>query len=1071
MVIFERKNKNRKKRKSKNKKNKKEKNNFFSRKKNLLISSFLFSFILGIFFIQILPRVFATQSVSITVTSDNDFNKGTFNNTTTEGSGDDANLILSPSQSNGSWISSSSSDVIDLIFNGGWGDGNNDSIAFEANVEDVDSDHTISFEMRVASTLNGLLTAQWKSLGTVNSGNYFSKTREELLTLGLEEGTNRYVQIRITLSSSDGVNTPRLNDFKIWHLKDNDPPEALNLVSALNEEGGSIELLSGGWYNYAHPYFEWTATDNCNPSPGCGSGVNPCCSGIAGYWVYFGTDPTADPELEGIQTTNNYYIADNLISGSIYYLRIKPYDFTGNKLSNSSIENIFTYQYDSIPPSSPGYILTPPGFVNTKKFVFTWPVPPNTDAASDEHSGIDGYQYKINNCPWYGPNHIGSIEDFFTSEEGYYETTEDYDFECLREGANYIYIRSKDTAGNFSDEYATGVVRINTTAPGPPRNLTVSPSSSSKNSFSFSWDPPLNPPAPITEYHYSINSLPTETNHFTTTNDFLPVSSYATLKGLNTFYVVAVAEGGAVNYENYASISFYCDSPVPSPPRNIEIFDNSIRETKTYKIGLSWNEPLVKGNDFAGYKIYRSTVEGASCSKNLSDFQEIATTTSTGYIDSNLQSRRYYYCVRAFNNINEYSAPSDTVSLVPTGRWKTPPNLTKEPTVSAGVKTATITWFTDRKSSSFIRYGTKSNVYKTEVGSSDKVLYHSVRLSGLEPNTTYYFRAVWIDEDGNEGISQEYSFTTKPAPKLYNTEILEVSLDSAYLQFTSSNAVQAKVYYGKNTSYGGFLIIATSFRKSTYTLKFLNLDDDTLYHYMIELYDEEGNKYQFEDHTFKTLPRPRILNVQIQQIFDRPSPTLEVIYESNTEISSVLRYYPEKNPTEIGEVVDLKFKTHHKLEISGLKDNTVYLLKIGGYDKFGNEAESGIQRFTTATDTRPPNIFELSTNSIIKGRGSQAEAQIIVSWKTDEPSTSQVGFGYTSGLYDSYTILDENLRLEHQVVISGLKPATIYHIKAISLDGAGNKVTSEDIVVLTPKATESAIDLIFKSLKEVFGLH
>lgn len=1069
MVIFERKNKNRKKIKSKNKK---EKNNFFSRKKILLISSFLFGFILGVFFMQILPRVFATQSVSITVTSDDDFNKGTFNNTTTEGSGDDANLILSPSQSNGTWISSSSSNVIDLIFNGGWGDGSDDSIAFEANVEDVDSGYAISFEMRIASTLSGLSTAEWKNLGTIDSGTYFSKTRGDFLNLGLEEGTNRYIQVKVTLSSSDGVNTPRLNDFKIWYLKDNDPPEGVTLVSALNEEAGSIELVSGGWYNYGHPYFEWTGTDNCNPSSGCGFGVSPCCSGVAGYWVYFGTNPDADPITDGEQITNNYYIPQgNLVSGETYYLRIKSYDLVGN---NSETSQLFSYQYDSTPPSPPGYILAPSGFINTKKFTFTWPVPPSSDAGSDDYSGLEGYQYKINNCKWYGLNHTeieNDVNDFIPLDIGGYETEEEYDYDCLVEGANYIYLRSRDAAGNFSSEYVSAVVRINTTAPSAPRNLTVSPSSSSQNSFSFSWDPPLNPPAPITEYHYSINSLPTETNHFTTTNDFLPASSYATLKGLNTFYVVAVAEGGAVNYENYASISFYCDSPAPSPPRNIEIFDNSIRETKTYKIGLSWNEPLVKGNDFAGYKIYRSTVEGASCSKNLSDFQEIATTASTGYIDSNLQSRRYYYCVRAFNNINEYSAPSDTVSLVPTGRWKTPPNLTKEPTVSAGVKTATITWFTDRKSSSFIRYGTKSNVYKTEVGSSDKVLYHSVRLSGLEPNTTYYFRAVWIDEDGNEGISQEYSFTTKPAPKLYNTEILEVSLDSAYLQFTSSNAVQAKVYYGKNTSYGGFLIIATSFRKSTYALKFLNLDDDTLYHYMIELYDEEGNKYQFEDHTFKTLPRPRILNVQIQQIFDRPSPTLEVIYESNTEISSVLRYYPEKNPTEIGEVVDLKFKKHHKLEISGLKDNTVYLLKIGGYDKFGNEAESGIQRFTTATDTRPPNIFDLSTNSIIKGRGSQAEAQIIVSWKTDEPSTSQVGFGYTSGLYDSYTILDENLRLEHQVVISGLKPATIYHIKAISLDGAGNKVTSEDIVVLTPKATESVIDLIFKSLKEVFGLH
>ncbi len=1031
---------------------------------------FLVGFLIAALSIIYLPRVSATEGVSITKTSDADFNEGTFSGTVVSGTGDSAYIELeTPYPSSGTWTSSSSeSGVIDLKFNGGWGDGTDDSIAFEAHVTNVDSEHSIKFEMRVASTLSDLTAAEWEELGTIDSGSVFTKTRGDLISLGFGEGTNRYVQVKITLYSDDGYNTPRLNDFNLYYLKDNDAPANLELTEAKNEEGGERSLDTGGWYNYPHPYFKFEATDNCDPIPGCAEGVTPCCSGIAGYYVYFGTDSSADPETEGVQTINNYYIADGLVSGETYYLRIKPYDVAGN---TGLGETLFTYQYDNVPPSPPGYIITPPGFLQTRQFIFTWPVPPSTDAASDDNSDIEGYQYKINDCPWYGLNHTGDDYDIIPVEVSSYETDE-YDYGCLREGTNYIYLRSKDGAGNFSNEIVQGVVRINTIAPGPPTNLRVTPSSSDENSFSFSWNPPSGNP-PLSEYRYSVNSLPSETNYISVpaTQTSLPAGPYATLKGVNTFYIVAVANSGAVNYENYASIQFTCDAPAPGPPKNLDIFDVSIRETQNYKISLSWDPPDVLGTGFVGYKIYRSERENASCSVNMSDFTPIATTTGTAYVDSGLQSKQYYYCVVSYNNTNQNSIPSSTVDLIPTGRWRTPPNLIKTPSATAGVKSAIITWMTDRAASSFVRYGTKSQVYSTQVGSSDYVTSHTVSLSGLNPNTTYFYRVVWIDEDGNQGISQEYSFTTGPAPTVSNVSVSDISLNSAYLSFTVKNAVQAKIYYGKSTSYGGTLIVATSKNIASYTTKFSNLEDDTLYHYMIELYDEEGNKYPFEDHTFKTLPKPRVFDIKIQQLLDRASPTLEITYNSNIEISTVVDYYPEQKSQKERTVSDLKLKTAHKIEIADLQDNTVYILNIKGNDAFGNEAISSTQRFVTATDTRSPLIYDLFIEKRVRGVGSDSEVQVIVRWKTDELATSQVVFGQGAiGSYNNYTLEDLNLVTDHTVVLSGLRPSTIYHLAAASYDVARNKTISEDRSILTPKITESALDIVIRSLKEIFGL-
>ncbi len=130
-----------------------------------------------------------------------------------------------------------------------------------------------------------------------------------------------------------------------------------------------------------------------------------------------------------------------------------------------------------------------------------------------------------------------------------------------------------------------------------------------------------------------------------------------------------------------------------------------------------------------------------------------------------------------------------------------------------------------------------------------------------------------------------------------------------------------------------------------------------------------------------------------------------------------------------------------------------------------------MQRFTTATDTRPPLIYDLFIEKRVKGVGSESDVQVIVRWKTDEPATSQVVFGRgASGDYNNYTLEDLNLVTDHTVTLSGLRPSTIYHLAAVSYDVARNKTISEDKSLLTPKITESALDIIIRSLKEIFGL-
>jgi hypothetical protein len=147
-----------------------------------------------------------------------------------------------------------------------------------------------------------------------------------------------------------------------------------------------------------------------------------------------------------------------------------------------------------------------------------------------------------------------------------------------------------------------------------------------------------------------------------------------------------------------------------------------------------------------------------------------------------------------------------------------------------------------------------------------------------------------------------------------------------------------------------------------------------------------------------------------------------------------------------------------------------YTIIVRGTDVAGNEAISEPQILTTAADTRPPQVFDFNVEAEILGEGEEARAQFIVTFKTDEPASSQVEYGEGTGTsYSQKTQEDGALKTNHLIVISGLSPAKIYHLRAVTKDLADNEGLSLDKVVVTPKATENAMDLVLNNLQFTFG--
>ena len=1005
----------------------------------------------------------------------------------------------------GSFVSGANANtVLDTIWNGGWGDGVNAlSTAFTANFSAVSANATINFKIKSASSLALLSAAPYLDLGTVNSGVTYTKTKGDLDTLGVGTLTNRFVQLSANLSQTNGT-TPILDSIILSFQKDNVGPEVnASSIGMKSSFSATPTIPLNGYLGTASPYFTWNSATDSE-------------SGLKGYCLYLGTtEGTSPASSKGILGTSpvdttgtpcQFVVGTNSIDfatasykggswldGSLatpkYYLTIRALD-NGNNVSNSNTE--FFFNYDTVVPTNVSYLsASSTTFFNVSDMFFSWPTSGGT-GASDTGSGVLGWQYKLNGT---SGNWNGSYDNTFLgvkyipigeSQPYYLDPTRDGP--DITVGNNVIYFRTIDAVGNVSvpGTYRTANLSYGGEAPTFSKScldetgVTLTPSAMNANLFSLSWDSALaSVGKTIKSYYYMINTTPPDlyssilsnsATYIPTTNTSIPSQKLSgAIKGNNTVYVVAADSSNNYSGSSCLKGKFTLDSTLPDPANNLLATDVSIKEASIWRVSLIWEDPTYQGTGELSFKIQKSE-DGVA-------WTDVSTVTGNSYVDTVPLSKQYYFRVGTMDNSDESKAsPSYTnaVTLTPKGKYKNPAKLNTGPTVITGIKSAEINWTTDRTSDSKVSYGLKAGEYfKDEVGNSIQITDHTVNLTNLKPSTTYYYKVKWTDEDGNTGESLEKIFTTDSAPIVKNTTTRYVSINSAELDFTSVKATKVKVYYGLSTSFGGLKELPTSTSETKYSISLDGLLDGTLYYYKINTVDSEDNEYEGTILDFTTLQKPEVSNIRLQQVKNTAETTLIVSWLSNTDISSILTYYPENNSSLTRDLVNLTLiNGEHKVTLNELNPETQYILIVKGRDKVGNEATSELIKFTTSTDTRPPAITELTVDTVPanNSNSNNQKAQIVISWNTDESSTSAIeyGEGY-SDTYPSKTTTDFNLTSNHMVVISNLEPSKVYHFRAVSKDKANNIAYSSNTVSITSTISTDVTNLILNSLKNLFN--
>jgi len=517
---------------------------------------------------------------------------------------------------------------------------------------------------------------------------------------------------------------------------------------------------------------------------------------------------------------------------------------------------------------------------------------------------------------------------------------------------------------------------------------------------------------------------------------------------------------GWINFNGVSATGISLVSP--NAPSNVAIYDVSNRAAADYALLVRWQEPAsFDAGNFQDYLIERST-DGTT-------YANVSSTTSRAYYDTNVSTGTTYYYKISTRNTSGAVYPASAVSLEPTGRWTTPPTLVGGPTAETAPTSVTVRWTTDRVANSYVRIE-ESNVFVSEQGQSELATEHEVKVVGLRPQKTYTYSVRSRDEDGNELDGDKISVTTQNSPSVYDVQVTNLTLNSAIINFKSTSIANFTLYYGISADYGKEVGEQSSQSTTNHSLALTELEPGTSYYFRLLGEDPDGNELKSEN-SFATLPMPEITNFAIEPVKDVAETTLTVSWRSNVPTSSSV-YWAASGVDKFLEKTSSELVEDHKIELTGLADNTQYSIYASGRDQFGNSAESSKSTYMTPLDTRPPKITNVRAEGSNIGAGSrEGESQIIVSWQTDELSNSQVeyGEGVSADYYASKTAPDQELTGKHLVVVSGLVPGRPYHLRVASADKTGNISLSSDQPAVAGEAQRSILQLVLNSLKNVFG--
>ena len=458
-----------------------------------------------------------------------------------------------------------------------------------------------------------------------------------------------------------------------------------------------------------------------------------------------------------------------------------------------------------------------------------------------------------------------------------------------------------------------------------------------------------------------------------------------------------------------------------------------------------------------------------------------------------LPSTNYYYCIHATdlfhntaNSCGHHFITEAASVLNQASGDTTPPVISGIANTSLTEAAATIVWTTDELSSSTLEYGTTNNYGSQQTLSTSLLLAHSATLTGLLPNTTYYYCVHATDLAGNTANACGQQFTTAHLSADTTPPIISAIVNTSFnatsgtITWATNEPSDSQIEYGRSTDYGSTTSL-NSMLGLTHSQTLEGLTTGVTYHYRVLSKDASGNLSTSGDYTFTAesvsvnipatpVPAPIIssLNVNTTQNSATVSWSTNIAADSHLEYGLNSAY--DNQTTE-----DTALVTSHSQTINNLAAGTSYNFRILSQSINSEETVSTNHTFTT----------QISSNFLPNNNTNSIPAEILPNiitnlWTTDiGQNTITVNFSELNNAqnealqydirYSTTAITDNNFSaatpasetpvyfdspesgasITNQYVILGLNPNTKDYFAIKTKDQNGNNSPISQVIFAT----------------------
>ncbi|MEI6650886.1 MAG: fibronectin type III domain-containing protein [Candidatus Moraniibacteriota bacterium] len=812
--------------------------------------------------------------------------------------------------------------------------------------------------------------------------------------------------------------------------------------------------------------------------------VNWTTDEISDSGVGYSTDNTYLPERGiGSMVTNHRIVLTNLAPGTVYYVRVKSRDAAGNlgrvDRDNPGVNNIADFRLETSPGPAISSVTVPN--ISNNQATIAWKTTTNS-------SSYVIYSPTVSNGQLDAPKEFGTPDLVGgAGPYGHSITINSYNDQPLLNDTKYYFsVKSVDGTGNVAiDNNGGNYYELLTTADDtPPIISAVDTPVLSQESVAVTWvtDEPATSKVSYGEknggpYRDTQEVNVYDRNHFVILSGLTPDTKYyfkVTSRDINGNERI----GGQNEFTTQKDLQFQHD-PLSSIDK-IRIPVETLSDTNavvtfttdqqalclaelTVSSG-SYTNPVVAQEDGYDENINYSTAHTLrlvnlisstpyyfriTCHDNLTDdngdFANIVTSD-----EDTFTTREKLYTASGYGELGDHIPP--VISNIKTS------NITGE--------SAVVTWDTDEKTNSNVRFGVQSSDESmagdplTDKGVDSFSTTHTVTVIGLVPATKYRFVVSSTDVAGNITLSSESSFQTASPSSISSINAASNALGEAVISWHTSKSTTSVVEYGATINYGEKKESTTLVQDHSVSLTGLSLGQT--YHFRVKGQDANKMLYSSSDNTFQPKSPPKITGVSIDGITDHEA---TVKFLTDVPADGNITFTDAKNPDHSGYQGKPDLVSSHEIVLHNLSPGSDYKTKIQVRDEQGTQTETDGPDFSTTVDKTPPAIDQVRADSAL----SQSDkVQTIISWTTDEPATSQVTFWEGRGGQETTINVSDGLTTSHTSVITAFKPGTVYEFRVKSVDVSGNESVSKDYALRTPQQTQNIVQIIVGNFQDIF---